>query len=214
MRIYTDFTLVAQKNRYTHGTMIKNEYFTTLLFILALTPYVFADTENPTRVTKWIQSDPRVEPYSPHPGTTPKGEMKNGYVVIVWANPSVSNGLKGYQIWGDKRIVNQQTLEAALTKLLEKHPKDVYYVANNWAAGIELKPMLKKFTDRFKIKCSGHSTFGFDSVDFREEPQDVKAHIAKSLDEIEPVKEQEGIEKGTSTADPDSKSEGGNKQQP
>jgi len=133
-----------------------------------------------------VQSDPR------HPdgggvalrfirGAKPEKGDHGAYVIVAWANPPAGKDVRGYQFWGDDRIVGKKTIEFVLETVLKERPRDVFVLGNEWAAGSELDPLLEELSKRLQIDVIGGSTFKFNKVDLREEPEDVKNLISKAI---------------------------------
>jgi hypothetical protein len=115
-------------------------------------------------------------------GTKPEKNDHGAYIVIAWAHPPAGSNLRGYQFWGDNRIVDQKAIELALDTVLKERPRNVFVLGNDWAAGRELDTSLQKLSKSFQIDVIGGSTFRFDKVDFREEREEVRNLISKAID--------------------------------
>jgi hypothetical protein len=133
-----------------------------------------------------VQSDPRVPDRGAAlrfaRGERPERGDPGAYVVIAWANPPAGSDRRGYQFWGDDRIIGREAMEFVLETVLGERPRDVFLVGNDWAAGSELDPLLRKLSKRHRIDVFGASTFGFNRVDLRAEPAEVKALVSKAID--------------------------------
>lgn len=116
-------------------------------------------------------------------GTKPAIYDQRAYVIIAWMHPREESKPRGYQFWGDDRILEQKTIELVLEAILKERPRDVFVVGNDWGAGSELDPLLQKLSNRHQIDVIGGSTFAFDQVDFRDEPVEVKSLITKVIDQ-------------------------------
>jgi hypothetical protein len=135
-----------------------------------------------------VQPDPRNPPGVAlrfTRGTRPAGSDPRAYVIIAWANPPAGSSLRGYQFWGDDRIIGQKELEFVLETVLKERPRDVYVVGNDWAAGNELDASLQELSKRHQIDVFGGSTFRFNQVNFLDEPAEVKDLITKAINQTQ-----------------------------
>ena len=181
-----------------------------LLGVLIVTPCAGEEPSGTRLKIGLSQPDPRSAIPRFIRGSKP-GAEHGGYIVIAWAHPPAGSEQSGYQIWGDNRIVDRQTLWAALGTLMEKRPRDIYLVGNEWAAGSELDPLLQQLSKRHSIDVFGGSTFGFDTTDFRTEPREVEALVSAAINKSGNAQQ---VGTGKPSTRPESKSEGGDKPQP
>ena len=114
-------------------------------------------------------------------GAKPEKGDHGAYVIVAWGNPPAGSDARGYQFWGDDRIVGKKTIEFVLETVLKERPRDVFVLGNEWAAGSELDPLLEELSKRLQIDVLGGSTFKFNKVDLREEPEEVKNLISKAI---------------------------------
>lgn len=142
----------------------------------------------PIRQAGLVQSDPR---YAPGValrftrGTKPADSDPRAYVIIAWANPPEGSRLRGYQFWGDNRIIGQKEMELVLESVLKERPRDFFVVGNDWAAGNELDASLQELSKRHQINVFGGSTFRFNKVDFLDERAEVKDLIRKAINQAQ-----------------------------
>lgn len=132
------------------------------------------------------QKDPRGWPYTSarfRHGKKPEHRDFGAYVIIAWANPPAGSKQRGYQIWGDKRIVPQTTVTEAIELILKEYPMDLIVVGNEWGAGRELDVALQEFSGRYHVDIFGGSTFAFNNVDFHKESDKVRALVSKAITE-------------------------------
>lgn len=118
-------------------------------------------------------------------GAKPADSDHGAYVIIAWARPPAGSNLRGYQFWGDDRIIEQKAIELVLEAVLKERPRDVFVLGNDWAAGSELDPLLQKLSKRHQIDVFGGSTFAFDKVDFQGEPMEVRNLISMIINQTQ-----------------------------
>jgi hypothetical protein len=181
----------------------------TLLFVTLFGSVALGEGDQLNRPLTAPQKDPRGWPYTSvrfRDGKKPgKGDF-GAYVIIAWANKQ-----RGYQIWGDKRIVTQTTVTRAIEMILEERPLDLIVVGNEWAAGSELDAALSELSGRYHVDVLGGSTFGFDNVEFHSESEEVQTLVSKAITAI--IKAQQDGADQPATA-PESKAQGKQKQKP
>lgn len=139
-----------------------------------------------------VQSDPRYPPgvvLRFTRGTKPAGSDPRAYVIIAWATPPEGSRLRGYEFWGDDRIIGQKEVELVLETVLKERPRDVFVVGNDWGAGSELDASLQELSKRHQIDVFGGSTFRFNKVDFLDEPAEVKDLITKAINQTQTARQ-------------------------
>jgi hypothetical protein len=122
-------------------------------------------------------------------GTKPADSDPRAYVIIAWANPPEGSRLRGYQFWGDNRIIGQREIELVLEAVLKERPRDVFVLGNDWGAGSELDPTLQKLSGRHQIDVFGGSTFRFNQVDFLDETAEVRELITKAINHTQKARQ-------------------------
>jgi hypothetical protein len=154
-----------------------------LLLTTLLSSVVNGEDEAPVRALSAPQPDPRGLVIRFKDGKEPIKGDHGAYVIIAWANPPAGSKERGYQIWGDKRIVTREQVIKAIALILKERPLNIVVVGNDWAAGNELYPALGKLSGRFHVDVSGGSTFRFDNVDFRTESEEIQKLVSKAITE-------------------------------
>ena len=91
------------------------------------------------------------------------------YVIVAWAQPPKDSEEKGYQIWGNSRILDKSALERAIASLMNKSQADIYVVGNDWAAGSELNTFLRGLSKKHKFDVYFGSPYYFSRLAFRPE---------------------------------------------
>ena len=135
--------------------------------------------------------DPRIPIYR----TFSKGEkaplvFSECFVVIAW-DKSISKR-PGYQIWGDDRILSKEQLESSLVHLYGRTtdwPERPHLIVagNQWGAGRELDPILKKLSKEFSIDTFFHGgTHRFLEVDFapEERQEKIRDSVTSGIKEV------------------------------
>lgn len=149
----------------------------------------------PVPQTGLVQSDPRYPPgvvLRFTRGTKLAGSDPRAYVIIAWANPPEGSSLRGYQFWGDDRIIGQKAMELVLETVLNERPRDVFVLGNDWGAGSELDASLQKHSKRHQIDVFGGSPFRFNKVDFLNEPAEVRDLITKAINQTQKGRQNDG----------------------
>lgn len=77
-------------------------------------------------------------------------------LVIAWSHPPKGSEQTGYQIWGDQRILTREQLSASLSALCQttedwKYQPHLLVIGNQWGAGRELDPIMKKLSRTHQI---------------------------------------------------------------
>ena len=213
-RKFTDSLQVFELQRVIPIVMNRIPAIAALSLLAVSGPLAVATPEEADRPQTAPQKDPRGWPYTSvrfNNGEDPAKGDYGAYVIIAWANPPAGTDRRGYQIWGDNRILTQKAVTDAITVILKKRPLDLIMVGNEWGAGSELDPVLRNLSKQHHIRVLGGSTFGFDNVDFNEESEELRQLISTAIDQTNNA-QQDGADQPATA--PESKAEGKGKAKP
>jgi len=137
-----------------------------------------------------IQEDPRPSRFTTKrfvSGEAVKAQSR-AYAIIAWATAPKNSKITGYQISGNKSIMNKDTLEATLAILVKKSPADIYVIGNNWGAGTELSKSLQTISKDNNVDVYIGSSTAFEAINFVPESEDRIIEIQKAIDQAKSKK--------------------------
>jgi len=164
---------------------------------------VFAQQETNASVVLAMATDPRPPIYRTFSlGKESKQSLHEMTLIIAW-DPTRKGltGKSGYQIWGDERILSKKQLTHSLRSLYESYQDwgdrkpHVLVMGNDWAAGRELDPLMKKLSKDHSIDTFYYgASFAFRKIEFKRRWPDLDkpalTKITKAIDEVlEPEQE-------------------------
>ncbi len=108
-------------------------------------------------------------------GKESKQNLHEMTLIIAWSpTQKALTGKSGYQIWGDERILSKKQLTQSLRTLYESYADwgdrkpHVLVMGNDWAAGSELNPLMKKLSKDHSIDTFHYgASFAFGKIEFK-----------------------------------------------
>ena len=154
--------------------------------------FSFAHKETNTSVRLVVTSDPRppiCRTFSL--GKESRQSLHEMTLIIAWS--PTQKGLtekSGYQIWGDERILSKKQLTHSLGALYESYADwgdrkpHVLVMGNDWAAGRELDPFMKKLSKDHSLDTYYYgASSAFGEIDFRRRWPDLEEQALKKITE-------------------------------
>lgn len=145
-------------------------------FAFAGASFSFACKETNASVGLVVTSDPRPPIYRTFSlGKESKQNLHEMTLIIAWSpTQKVRMGKSGYQIWGDERILSKKQLTQSLRTLYESYADwgdrkpHVLVMGNDWGAGSELNPLMKKLSKDHSIDTFHYgASFAFGKIEFK-----------------------------------------------
>ncbi len=133
-----------------------------------------------------VQEDPRPSRFTTKrfvSGEAVKTQNR-AYVIIAWASAPKDSKITGYQISGNKSIMNKDTLEETLAMLVKNSPADIYVIGNNWGAGTELSKALRRISKDNNVDVYIGSSTAFESTNFVSESEERIKEIQEAIEKI------------------------------
>ena len=175
-----------------------------LCFLLSLWFFignsVSAHKESNASVVPTVTTDPRPPIYRTFSlGKESKQGLHEMTLIIAWSPTQKFRTKKsGYQIWGDERILSKKQLTQSLCGLYDSYREwgdrkpHVLVMGNDWGAGRELDPLMKKLSKDYLIDtyCYGASS-AFAEVSFTPRFRMDKHALKKITEAIDGVLEPE-----------------------
>ncbi len=138
-------------------------------------------------------------------GSESSQDLSECFIVIAWQHPRSGTDETGYQVWGDDRLLSKSQLSATLEHLCATsgnwpYPPHLLVIGNQWGAGRELDPLMKRLSQVHKIDTYYYGASGvFRDVEFKPETEYRKKAIAVAIDASTTTKSEQ-----TGAASPDS----------
>ena len=161
---------------------------------------VSAHKESNASVVPTVTTDPRPPIYRTFSlGKESKQSLHEMTLIIAWSPTQKFRTKKaGYQIWGDERILSKKQLTQSLCGLYDSYREwgdrkpHVLVMGNDWGAGRELDPLMKKLSKDYLIDtyCYGASS-AFAEVSFTPRFRMDKHALKKITEAIDGVLEPE-----------------------
>jgi hypothetical protein len=138
--------------------------------------FSFAYKETNASVGLVVTSDPRPPIYRTFSlGKESKQNLHEMTLIIAWSPTQKKlTGESGYQIWGDERILSKKQLTQSLRTLYKSYADwgdrkpHVLVMGNDWAAGRELNPLMKKLSKDHSIDTFHYgASFAFGKIEFK-----------------------------------------------
>ena len=153
---------------------------------------VFAYQETNASDGLVVTTDPRPPIYRTFSlGKESKQSLHAMTLILAWS-PTQKGlaGKSGYQIWGDDRILTKKQLTESLRPLYDSYEDwgdrkpHVLVMGNDWAAGRELDPLMKKLSKDHSIDTFYYgSSFAFGKVKFKRRWPDLDKDVLKKITE-------------------------------
>ena len=153
---------------------------------------VFAYQETNASDGLVVTTDPRPPIYRTFSlGKESKQSLHAMTLILVWS-PTQKGlaGKSGYQIWGDERILSKKQLTHSLRALYESYADwgdrkpHVLVMGNDWAAGRELDPLMKKLSKDHSLDTYYYgASSAFGKIDFKRRWPDLDEQALKKITE-------------------------------
>ena len=164
--------------------------FPAFAFIAA--SFSFAHKETNASLGLVVTTDPRPPIYRTFSlGKESKQSLHAMTLILAWS-PTQKGlaGKSGYQIWGDDRILTKKQLTESLRSLYDSYEgwgdrkPHILVMGNDWAAGRELDPLMKKLSKDHSIDTFYYgSSFAFGKVKFKRRWPDLDKDALKKITE-------------------------------
>ena len=154
--------------------------------------FSFGHKETNASVGLVVTSDPRPPIYRTFSlGKESKQSLHEMTLIIAWSpTQKALTGKSGYQIWGDERILSIKQLTDILRILYESYADwgdrkpHLLVMGNDWAAGSELNPLMKKLSKDHSIDTFHYgASFAFGKIEFKRRWPDLDKHALKKITE-------------------------------
>jgi hypothetical protein len=164
--------------------------FTVISFVAV--GFGFARKEIKDGKVPAFATDPRPPIYRTFSlGKESKQSLHAMTLILAWS-PTQKGlaGKSGYQIWGDDRILTKKQLTESLRSLYDSYEDwgdrkpHILVMGNDWAAGRELDPLMKKLSKDHSIDTFYYgSSFAFGKVKFKRRWPDLDKDALKKITE-------------------------------
>ena len=159
-------------------------------FAFAGASFSFARKETNASVGLVVTSDPRPPIYRTFSlGKESKQNLHEMTLILAWSPTQKGRmGKSGYQIWGDERTLSKKQLTHSLQALYESYADwgdrkpHVLVMGNDWAAGRELDPLMKKLSKDHSIDTFYYgASFAFGKIEFKRRWPDLDKGAFKKI---------------------------------